>query len=74
MLEGNELEYRGVIRDFVSWCELNHLCIKAGKTKELVIDFRKKAPLLMLENIQGRDIVTVVDYKYLGVRLNNELD
>ena len=41
--EGNELECRGVIWDFVNWWEQNHLCITAGKTKELVIDFRKKA-------------------------------
>jgi len=74
LLEGNELKYRGDIRDFVSWCEWNHLCINVGEMKELVIDFCRKAPHLTLVNIQGRDIEIVVDYKYLGVHLNNKLD
>ncbi|TWW67285.1 hypothetical protein D4764_02G0003260 [Takifugu flavidus] len=32
--EGNELEYREVITNFVAWCELNHLRINASKTNE----------------------------------------
>ena len=74
MSKGNKLEYRWIIRVFVSWCEQNYFCINTDKTKELVIDFCRKAPHLMLVNIQGHDIETVVDYKYLGVHLNNELD
>ena len=31
--EGNDLEYRKVITNFVAWCELDHLCISASKTK-----------------------------------------
>ena len=30
--EGNELEYREV-KDFIDWCELNHLHLNASKTK-----------------------------------------
>lgn len=39
--EENDQEYREVIRDFVNWCESNHLHINASKTKEMVVDFRK---------------------------------
>ncbi|TWW77710.1 hypothetical protein D4764_12G0011000 [Takifugu flavidus] len=59
--EGDELEYREVITNFVTWCELNHLRINTSKTKEVVID-------------SGLDIEIVEEYKYLGVHLNNILD
>ncbi|KAF7649768.1 hypothetical protein LDENG_00136670 [Lucifuga dentata] len=63
-----------VIKDFVDWCGINHLHINTSKTKEMVIDFRKKSPPITLVNIQGLDIDTVESYKYLGVHLNNKLD
>ncbi|TWW56167.1 putative RNA-directed DNA polymerase from transposon BS [Takifugu flavidus] len=72
--EGNELEYREVITNFVAWCELNHLRINASKTKEVVIDFSRKASHTAPVNIQGLDIEIVEEYKYLGVHLNNKLD
>ena len=74
LTEGNDLEYLKVITNFVAWCELNHLCINASKTKEVVIDFRRKAPQTALVNIQGLDIEIVEEYKYLGVHINNKLD
>uniref|UniRef100_A0AAV2LFH5 Reverse transcriptase domain-containing protein n=1 Tax=Knipowitschia caucasica TaxID=637954 RepID=A0AAV2LFH5_KNICA len=39
--EDDDTEYRGVIQDFVDWCQRNHLLINAGKTKEMVVDFRR---------------------------------
>ncbi|TWW71656.1 hypothetical protein D4764_16G0001530 [Takifugu flavidus] len=72
--EGNELEYRKVIANFVAWCGLNHLRINTSKTKEVVIDFSRKASHTAPVNIQGLDIEIVEEYKYLGVHLNNKLD
>ncbi|TWW54042.1 hypothetical protein D4764_0214270, partial [Takifugu flavidus] len=63
--EGNELEYREVISNFVAWCELNHLRINTSKTKEVAIDFSRKAPHTAPVNIQGLDIEIVEEYKYL---------
>ncbi|CAL9691782.1 unnamed protein product [Knipowitschia caucasica] len=63
--EGNELEYRSVIKDFVDWCERNHLCLNTSKTKEMVIDFRRKPLSHTLLNIQGEDIELVDSFKYL---------
>ncbi|TWW67212.1 hypothetical protein D4764_02G0002530 [Takifugu flavidus] len=57
--EGNKLEYREVITNFVAWCELNHLRINASKTKEVVIDFSRKASHIAPMNIQGLDIEIV---------------
>ncbi|KAI3356050.1 hypothetical protein L3Q82_017163 [Scortum barcoo] len=73
--DGEDREYRGLIQDFVDLCLWNNLQINAGKTKELVVDFRRRshsppAPV----SIQGTDIDTVKSYKYLGVHLNDSLD
>ncbi|KAI3364398.1 hypothetical protein L3Q82_010823 [Scortum barcoo] len=59
-----------LFKDFADWCLRNNLQINAGKTKELVVDFRRRshsppAPV----SIQGTDIDTVKSYKYLGVHL-----
>lgn len=72
----DDREYRGLIQNFVDWCQRSCLQINAGKTKELVVDFRrhKHTSSLPLVNIQGKDIVRVDSYKYLGVHLNNKLD
>ena len=72
--KGNELEYRGVITSFVEWCGKNHLQMNTSKTKEMVIDFSRKAPPIAPVNIQGGDIEVISVYKYLGVHLNNKLD
>ncbi|KAI3357979.1 hypothetical protein L3Q82_003006 [Scortum barcoo] len=73
--DGDDREYRGLIQDFADWCLRNNLQINDGKTKELVVDFRRcrhspPAPV----SIQGTDIDTVKSYKYLGVHLNDSLD
>ena len=61
--EGNNLEYRKVITNFVAWCELNHLCINSSKAKEVMIDFRRKAPQTASVKVQGLDIEIVEEYK-----------
>ncbi|TWW61350.1 hypothetical protein D4764_05G0014400 [Takifugu flavidus] len=73
--DGDDTGYRELIQGFVDWSLRNNLQINAGKTKELVVDFRRRnnpppAPV----NILGTDVDVVESYKYLGVHLNNNLD
>ncbi|XP_033181736.1 uncharacterized protein LOC113148445 [Anabas testudineus] len=73
--DDEDAEYRGLTQNFVAWCRQNHLLINAKKTKEMVVDFRRRQPAVpSLVNIQGTDIERVDSYKYLGVHLNNKLD
>ncbi|XP_056229635.1 uncharacterized protein LOC130167451 [Seriola aureovittata] len=72
--EGNEQEYRTVIGDFVSWCKINQLQLNASKTKEMIVNPRRKTSHFTPVNIQGLDIEVVENYKFLGVHLNNKLD
>ena len=37
----NEQEYRDMVSYVSSWCNENHLNLNAGKTKEMIFDFRK---------------------------------
>jgi len=69
--EGKEEEYRGVVDSFIGWCETNHLHLNTTKTKEQVVDFRRRkyAP-----TPNGETVEVVQDYKYLGVHLDNKLN
>ncbi|TWW54864.1 hypothetical protein D4764_0100900 [Takifugu flavidus] len=70
--DGDDGEYRGLIQDFVDWSLRNNLLINASKTKELLVDFRRrKNPLPSPVNILGTDIDVVMPYKYIGVHLKN---
>ncbi|KAI5106856.1 hypothetical protein C0J45_2494 [Silurus meridionalis] len=51
----NDREYRGLIQNFVDWCQRSCLQINAGKTKELVVDFRRNKQILSPVNIQGNN-------------------
>ncbi|KAK0141058.1 hypothetical protein N1851_021940 [Merluccius polli] len=71
-VKGNNLEYRTVIRDFVNWSELNQLQLNTSKTKEMIVNFRRKASHFTPVNIHELDIEVVENF--LGVHLNNKLD
>ncbi|TKS65974.1 putative RNA-directed DNA polymerase from transposon BS [Collichthys lucidus] len=72
--DGEEGEYRTLIDSFVDWSEQNHLRLNINKTREMVIDFRrKKAPSQPLR-IRGEVVEEVEDYRYLGVVIDNRLD
>ncbi|KAM4580370.1 uncharacterized protein PAE49_005246 [Odontesthes bonariensis] len=53
----------------------NHLRLNVSKTREMVMDFRrkKKTPSQPLK-IKGEVVEEVEDYKYLGVVIDNRLD
>lgn len=70
MSEGNDLEYKGVIADFVNWREVNHLHINTSKTKEFVIDFNRNVP----QTTPVTSVMVLGEYKYLGIHLYNKLD
>ena len=72
--DGDNRAYRELIKDFVDWCQRNHLQLHARKTKELMVDFHRHKQLCTQVNKLGTDIEMVTSYKYLGVHQNNKLD
>ena len=65
-------EYRSLVEDFVRWCRSNHLQLNTSKTKEMVMDFRRKKPHLQPVSIEGVDVEVIRTYKYLGLQLDNK--
>ncbi|KAI3353870.1 hypothetical protein L3Q82_005077 [Scortum barcoo] len=71
---GQEDEYRELIKDFVTWCDSNHLLLNTTKTREMVVDFRRPRPHPEPVIIKGDCVEVVHTYKYLGVQLDDKLD
>ena len=74
ILKDNENRYREKVDYFVNWCKDNYLLLNVSKTKEVVIDFRKKKEKIIPISISGEDVEIVSTYKYLGVVIDNKLN
>ena len=62
--DNNETDYREEVRDLAMWCQDNNLSINMIKTKEMIVDYRKKttehAPIL----IDGAAVEQVESFKF----------
>ena len=72
--DGKEDEYRDNINWFVKWCKEHFLLLNVDKTKEVIIDFRKKKSALLPIFINNQEVKRVDSYKYLGVTIDSELN
>jgi hypothetical protein len=69
----NDTAYREQVRDLTVWCQDNNLSLNVIKTKEMIVDYRKKrtehTPILI-----NRAVVEPVEsFKFLGVHITNKL-
>jgi hypothetical protein len=71
--DNNETAYREEVRDLTVWCKDNNLSLNAIKTKEMVVDYRKRrtvhAPILIARAV----VEQVESFKFLGVHITNIL-
>jgi hypothetical protein len=74
IMDDDEAGYRKAVDSMVSWCEDNFLLLNVSKTKEMIIDFRRKPPALSPLIINGEQVEVVTQYKYLGTILDHKLD
>ena len=64
---GVETAYRRDVADLVAWCHVNNLFLNADKTKEMIIDHRRKRELNTIhENL-------VKTFKFLATHINKDL-
>ncbi len=66
--------YLDEVERLTSWCQDNCLSLNVSKTKELIVDFRKRqqqpyTPLM----ISGTPVERVSSFKYLGVNISDDL-
>ncbi len=70
----DETAYLDKVERLTSWCQDNCLSLNVSKTKELIVDFRKRqqrpyTPLM----ISGTPVERVSSFKYLGVNISEDL-
>ncbi len=69
-----ETAYLNEVEILSSWCKDTYLSLNVSKTKELIVDFRKRqqrpyTPLM----ISGTPVERVSSFKYLGVNISEDL-
>ena len=71
--DNDETTYREEVRDLAVWCQDNNLSLDVIKTKEMIVNYRKRrterAPIL----INGATVEQVESFKFLGVHITNKL-
>ena len=74
LVKGNqEHHYRATVQDFTEACDRDGLQLNVRKTKEMIIDFRKKPSDISPLNIRGEPIEICENYKYLGLTVSKDL-
>ena len=72
-LINDETANREEVRDLAGWCQNNNLSLNVIKTKEMILDCRKRrtgqTPIL----INGAVVEQVESFKFFGVHINNKL-
>eukprot|EP00061_Rhincodon_typus_P015794 g43680.t1 len=71
--KNSESKYRRAIEGLVKWCNENNLSLNIGKTKELIIDFRKKGGEHAPIYINGIEVESVKSIKFLRVTITDDL-
>ena len=69
----DESHYTNQVDDLVQWCDENNLLLNASKTKEIVVDFRKKSTHVPPLLINGEPIEKVETFKFLGTLISEDL-
>jgi len=70
---GDECSYRAQIDHTIDWCSQNNLTLNVSKTKEIVIDFRKRRNTKLPIKIDNKDVEIVNDFKLLGTHITHDL-
>ena len=69
----DETAYREEVRERAVWCQDNNLSLNVSKTKELILEYRKRRVEQAPINIDGAEVVRVECLKFLGVHITNKL-
>ena len=67
------LERREEVRDLAVWCQDNNISLNVSKTKEMIVDYRKRRVEQAPINIDWAAVERVESFKFLGVYIANKL-
>ena len=71
--DNNETAYREEVRELAVWCQDNNPSLNVSKTKELIVDYRKRRAEQAPINIDGAVVERVESFKFIGVHITNKL-
>jgi hypothetical protein len=71
--DNNETAYREEIRDLTVWCQDNNIFVNLSKTKELLVDYRKRRAEHSPIHIDWAVVEKVESFKFLGVHISKDL-
>jgi hypothetical protein len=70
--DDDKTAYREEVRDLAVWCQYTNLSLNVSKTKELIVDYRKRraehAPIHI-----NRAVVESVSFKFLSIHITKDL-
>ena len=72
--DNDEIAYREKVRDLARWCQNNNLSLNITKTKEMIVDYRKRRTEHVPILIDKAVVEHVESFKCLGVHINNKLE
>ncbi|KAL0194752.1 hypothetical protein M9458_008324, partial [Cirrhinus mrigala] len=70
---GDDTTYRDEVERLTAWCGQNNLSVNTSKTKEVIIDFRRKKTYISQLYISGDGVERVPDFCFLGVNVEEHL-
>ena len=73
IINNDIVNYQNQVSDVVSWCTSHSRILHVKKTKELIFDFSKSAPYNEPLTMQGCDVETCNQFKYIGVVIDDQL-
>lgn len=71
--DDNEQAYREEVRQLVDWCNTNNLLLNVEKTKEIIVDFRKKQHRHTSLIINDTVVEVVFSIKFLRMQIPDSL-
>ena len=71
--EGDESAYCAEVEELAGWCAVNNLALNTSKTKEVVVDYRRKNTIIPPLVIGGDCVERASSFCFLGVHLDEDL-
>ena len=71
--DNDEMDYREEVRELAVWCQDNNLSLNVSKTKEKIVDNRKRQAEQAPINIDWAVVGQVESFKFYGGHITNEL-
>jgi nucleosome binding factor SPN SPT16 subunit len=72
--DNDEIAYMEDVRDLAGWCQNNNLSLNITKTKEMIVDYRKRRTEHVPHSHRRAEVERVECFKFLGVHITNKLE